>query len=135
MLPTFGVAPPEGAAWTSRRCVHAVIVDADLRIALLDTPDGLFLPGGEVGSEGPEATIRAFIAHHGLATPQLFPRARAGDWEAVPGGWIRWEADFFVGAASSGVLGTATWLRGSEARRRLARESHAYAVHKALSAC
>jgi len=74
MAPVFGV-PEEGIAYLVRPSAYGLIPDRSGRIALVRTPQGVYLPGGgiESGETAEQAIVREAIEECGLAV-------RVGAW-------------------------------------------------------
>lgn len=135
--PVFGARDP-GIAYLVRPSAYAVIEDAAGRIALVRTPEGVYLPGGgiEAGETAPQAIVREAIEECGLAV-------RVGSWSvaavqfcyAIPEQEHFEKHSVFFEAAIERIVGGATeadhelfWAAAGEAPAALSHESQAWAV-------
>jgi 8-oxo-dGTP diphosphatase len=132
-----------GAAYVVRPSAYALIRDGEgrqARVALVRTPQGVYLPGGgiEAGETAPEAIVREAVEECGLAV-----RIPEGAWLAaavqfcysVPEGEYFEKLCVFFEAEIVGAPGGATeadhelfWEPLDSAPSTLAHESHAWAL-------
>lgn len=141
MPPIFGSREPD-VAYLVRPSAYAVIEDAAGRIALVRTPEGVYLPGGgiEAGERAEQAIVREAIEECGLAV-------RVGSWSvaavqfcyAIPEQKYFEKHSVFFEAAIERIAGGATetdhalfWAEGREAAGALTHESQAWAVRSWL---
>lgn len=77
-MPTFGVPEP-GVEYLVRPSAYALLADGRGRVALVRTPQGVYLPGGgiEAGETAEQAIVREAVEECGLAV-----RVREGAWSA-----------------------------------------------------
>lgn len=135
--PVFGAREP-GIAYLVRPSAYAVIEDATGWIALVRTPEGVYLPGGgiEAGETATRAIVREAIEECGLAV-------RVGSWSvaavqfcyAIPEQKYFEKHSAFFEAAIERIAGGATeadhelfWTAAGEAAATLSHESQAWAV-------
>lgn len=141
-MPRFGHASPQRAT-VVRPSAYALLFDAEGRVAVVDTPQGLLLLGGGIDDgESPEQTIvRETREEVGLTL--------------AAGGWRRWAVETiwsprelkqfekrctFTDATVAGAPvapvetdHTLRWLDAGEAMRRLWHESHRWAIGEWLT--
>lgn len=135
-LLTFGTPEP-GIVYTDRPGAYAVVLHGK-RIAVLQTPIGLFLPGGGVESgETPEqAVLRESIEETGRS---LLLDERLGEtvdyFKAVPSGrYYRIHSVFFLARFAKGnAIPTTTnhalrWMSPEQGAEQLFRPSQAWAA-------
>ena len=138
-IPEFGAREP-GHRYDPRPGSYGLISDDKGRIAVLQTPQGCFLPGGgSEGGETPDETlVREVREECGFAVSILGRVGEAVEYRRTAGHKhsIRKECVFFT-AALGEPCGTATeedhaliWLEPREAERRLAHGSQQWAVHQ-----
>ena len=145
-MPTFGVPEP-GVAYVVRPSAYALIRDADGRVALVRTPQGVYLPGGgiEAGETAEQAILREAIEECGLA---VRVRDGARSFEAIqfcfsiPEYAYFEKHSVFLEAEIDRVAGGATetdhelfWEPPEAAAESLSHESQAWAVRKSCILC
>lgn len=143
-VPEFG-ARRAGRDYPPRPGAYGVIFDAERRrLAVVDTPEGCFLPGGGADpGESLEQALRREVAEEcGLALTAVRELGRAAEHVhvALDDRCFRKDGTFFV-AVAAGPAGTATeadhvlaWVSPEEAIARLAHESQAWVVRRVLEA-
>ena len=124
--------------YLARPGAYALLINADGRIGVLDTPHGCFLSGGgSEGSETPEETlVREVREECGFEVQSLNRIGEAIEYVFTPGNdtGIRKECVFFtanvgeVQGAASEVDHILIWLGPQEAKARLVHESQKWAV-------
>lgn len=140
-IPEFG-HQVDGQHYAPRPGAYGLIFDASGRIAILETPQGYFLPGGgSEGSETPEETLVREVQEECGFSVEIIKRAgEAVEYRRTAGHehGIRKECVFF--AATVGDGGSAAtetdhmliWLEPHEAEKRLSHESERWALRQHL---
>ena len=139
-IPEFGAREP-GQQYDPRPGSYGLIWDDKGRIAVLQTPQGCFLPGGgSEGGETPEETlVREVREECGLDVAILGRVGEAAEYRYTASNefGIRKECVFFTATVGK-ACGTATeddhaliWLEPCEAENRLAHGSQRWAVVRA----
>jgi len=136
--PVFG-AREEGRSYTIRPSAYGIL-ERGGRLALVRTPEGIYLPGGgiEAGETPEEALVREAFEECGL-------HVRAGTWReravqfayAKPERMYFEKRSLFLDGAISRETGAATeadhelfWLAAADAPAVLTHEAHAWAVER-----
>ena len=136
--PVFG-APEEGRSYTVRPSAYGIL-ERGGKLALVRTPDGVYLPGGgiEAGETAEEALVREAFEECGL-------HVRPGGWRerAVQFAYAKPERMYFekrsvfVDGTISRETGAGIeldhelfWLVPEEAAASLTHEAHAWAVER-----
>ena len=134
--PVFGERIP-GATYTPRPSAYALIRDQQSRVAIVDAPDGVYLPGGGIdpGETAEAAVLREALEECGFEVEIVSQIARAVQLVTRKNGTrVEKTSTFFTAiivrhqphAQEPGheVL----WLTVAEATSRLTHESHSWAI-------
>ena len=140
-IPVFG-SPPVDAPAVVRPSAYGIVIDAAVNVAVVRTPQGLFLPGGgiEPGETSRAAVVREVLEECGLAVRVGSWTVRAVDFVYSPTEQTHFEKrSTFVDAHASGpriapqepdhVL---EWIPPRTAAASLAHPSHRWAVEQWL---
>ena len=136
-VPVFGARAPDARA-TVRPSAYGLIENERGQLALVRTPEGVFLPGGgiEAGETPSEAVVREALEECGLVV-------RIGTWCACAVQFAASKSEHacyekrstFVEALIAGAPSSASepdhelvWVEASAARALLAHASHAWAI-------
>ncbi len=137
---TFGAAR-EGCTYVLRPGGYAVVCHNG-RVALVDTPTGLHLPGGgqDPGEDAAAAAIREVHEETGLAIRLIREIARADDLVYSPAqrDYFRKRCTFFLAEVADFGSGRGiepdhrlVWLPPGEAQTSLQQECHRWAIEQA----
>jgi 8-oxo-dGTP diphosphatase len=135
--PVFG-HPPDGARAVVRPSAYGLVVDEAGRLAVVRTPQGLFLPGGGIEpNESPlDAVVREVREECGLEVEIGFWSVRAVDFVYSPTELTHYEKhSTFVDASARGSRVAAQeadheleWLAPQHAVAQLSHPSHQWAA-------
>lgn len=140
-IPEFGEQTP-GQVYRPRPAAYAVVTDAHRRVAIVLTPKGYFLPGGgiETGETAEEALVREVREECGRSIHILGRVGEATEYAFAEGkGYFAIRGVFFrVSFGDSNDQPAEAdhelvWFSGNEAKNRLTRKSHVWAVAQVLS--
>ena len=135
-IPQFGTRPPDREA-VARPSAYAILRDAGGRIAVVRTPEGVFLPGGglEADESPDQAVVREVAEECGLVVTVQRRLGTADQWLFSQAESVHYEirSTFFeghiVGPTPAVEPDTILdWLAPEAAARDLTRESHRWAV-------
>jgi 8-oxo-dGTP diphosphatase len=139
-IPEFGQRKP-GQTYRPRPAAYAVVSDAQRQVAVVRTPKGHFLPGGgiETGETAEEALVREVREECGRNIRILGKIGEANEHVFVEGkGYFAIHGVFFRASFGDSSAQPAeadhelVWLSADEAKNRLTREGHVWAVAQAL---
>lgn len=139
-IPEFGAREP-GQQYDPRPGSYGLLSDDKGRIAVLQTPQGCFLPGGGTeGDESPEGTlVREVREECGFNAATIRRVGEAAEYRHTAGNefGIRKECVFFTATLGEACGTTAgddhalIWLEPREAENKLAHGSQRWAVARA----
>ena len=137
LIPAYGERVP-GREYVLRPGAYAVLADAAGRLAMVQTAQGCFLPGGgaEPGESPEEAVRREVWEECGFAIAELHPLGRADEYvhAAEEGRHVCKRGVFFAATMHETPMGhpedghEVVWLTLAEAEQRLVHGSQAWAV-------
>lgn len=136
----FGSAPE--AEIVERPGAYAVLVDEQWRIALVQVPDGVYLPGGgiEAGESAEEALRREVREETGWEIDIVSPMGMARQYVFWRGTHYNKLGQYFLcrpkaQGEPSEEDHTLVWVRGTEAIQTLTHPSQQWMVSRALKPC
>jgi 8-oxo-dGTP diphosphatase len=139
-IPEFGQRKP-GQTYRPRPAAYAVVTGAQRQVAVVRTPKGHFLPGGgiETGETAEEALVREVREECGRNIKILGKIGEANEHVFAEGeGYFAVHGVFFrvkFGDRSDQAAEAdheLVWFSADQAKNRLVRESHVWAVAQAF---
>lgn len=127
----FGIQQPD-QEYRLRPSAYALLLDEQGLLAVVQAPDGYFLPGGgiEAGESASEAVLREISEETGQGAHLLWHLAEADQYIGV----LLKRSSFYLAELdpnpdSHGEF-TVHWLAPEQARSRLTYESHRWVVER-----
>lgn len=127
----FGIQQPD-QEYRLRPSAYALLLDEQGNLAVVEAPDGYFLPGGgiEAGESASEAVLREISEETGQGAHLLWLLAEADQYIDQ----LLKRSSFYLAEVdpdpkSRGEY-TVYWLPPDQARQRLTYESHRWAVER-----
>ena len=122
---------------------YGVIVDANWRIAVVEVPKGVYLPGGgiEAGESAEEALRREVREETGMEIEIVSPMGTVRQYAFWRGDWYNKIGQYFLcrPISNEGVPTeddhTLHWWSGTQAMADLIHESQRFMVGQALKPC
>lgn len=137
MTETVFGEPDATRTWQLRPSAYALLLDRNGLLAVVQAPDGYFLPGGgiESGEDGEAAVLREIEEETGQDAHVLWQLAEADQYvpAAEAQGWLKrsqfFLAELFPRPGATGEF-PVLWLSPEQAAARLTYPSHRWMVER-----